>query len=65
MSQLLIAIILLGSLLKPAAVLVSRKDLFVSSDAGIRIHIREIRNTDVRPPHPPRAGGACSRRCLF
>ena len=48
MSQLLIAIVLVGSLLKPAAALVSREDLFVNSDAGIRIHIREIRNTDVR-----------------
>ena len=45
-SQLLTAIVLLGSLLKPAAALVSREDLFVNSDVGIRIHIREIRNTD-------------------
>jgi len=44
-SQLLTAIVLLGSLLKPAA-LVSREEVFVNSDAGIRIHIREIRNKD-------------------
>ena len=46
MSQLLTAIVLLGSLLKPAAALVSREEVFVNSDVGIRIHIREIRNTD-------------------
>ncbi len=45
-SQLLTAIVLLGSLLKPAAALVSREEVFVNSDVGIRIHIREIRNTD-------------------
>lgn len=47
MSQLLIAVVLLGSLLKPAAASPSRKDLFADSDSGNRVHVREVR-TDTR-----------------
>jgi pimeloyl-ACP methyl ester carboxylesterase len=47
MPQLPIVVVLLGSLLQPAAALVSRKDLFVDSGAGIRIHVREIRDTGI------------------
>jgi pimeloyl-ACP methyl ester carboxylesterase len=43
MRQLLIAVALLGSLLKPAAATSSKKDLYAESDPGIRIHIREVR----------------------
>jgi len=51
-SQLIATVVLLGSLLTPAAALVSREDLFVNSDAGIRIHIREVRTEKGRACDP-------------
>lgn len=43
---------LLFSLLSPAAALLSRQELFANSDAGIRIHIREVRS-DTHPTCQP------------
>jgi pimeloyl-ACP methyl ester carboxylesterase len=52
LSQLMITVVLLESLLIPAAALISREDLFADSDAGIRIHVREVRTDKNRACDP-------------
>jgi pimeloyl-ACP methyl ester carboxylesterase len=51
-SQLIGIVVLLASVLASAAALVSREDLFVNSDAGIRIHLREVRTEKERACEP-------------
>src|SRR5438552_1862339 len=46
------ALTLVFSLLSPAAALVSRQELFANSDAGVRIHIREVRTDAHRACEP-------------
>ncbi len=43
MPQRIAIVVLLASVLAPAATLVSRQDLFANSDPGVRIHVREVR----------------------
>lgn len=43
MWRLLLFLLLLGWLLSPADAFVSRQELFANSDAGVRIHIRDVR----------------------
>ena len=52
MWRLLLFLLLPGWLLSPADAFVSRQELFATSDAGVRIHIREVRTDAHRPCDP-------------
>jgi pimeloyl-ACP methyl ester carboxylesterase len=66
MLRILISFVILAAAVRPGVALVSRKDLFVDSDNGVRIHIREVRKhadgecTPVLLVHGARVPGVAS-----